>query len=639
MLILSILYVTVAISLSSLIPQRWSKLGSVILLNTLILSMDSTHLSSQSISSLSLYNGFLIDNLITITLDSLLILISLFLIFPYFSFISFFSSAYKKNYAGITSLNPQRFTLGKENIIFYLCTLIGSIILIGSGDLLVLLLGIELQSYSLYLIATSSGSLEGFNINNNIKEPAEAAGLKYYLLGALASALILIGIAILYAVFGTTNLYSIGNLLASDSSLISFSSGMGEINLNSEGFVPQHIYSFELGIFFILIGFIWKFAGAPLHNWAIDVYDAVPTYSSSWLAIIPKIALLTITSEIIYLFFIPQDFSIGLHSIDSLYDLEGVTDSYSSAGVDSSLSYVTNQTNFLILFVSSISLIIGAIGALTQPLIKRLLAYSSVGQIGFILLGIGLMAQDSALFYLIQYTITNTGLWLCLLISSLYILNPLVLKETSSMSILNPLVLKETSSMSILTKEGDYPSYPLRDRRSEDKDSGKVTNCLYIKNKEQGLVKDTYIKNLNRDEIRNINELQGLHIHNIFIALAFTLLFFSTAGIPPMIGFFAKFEIISTALNSGHFALSLLAITASLISATYYIKVIRVIWFHFSGILPNRTNLGDPLIPTQNRYFYLESFTAFVISLITLASTFYILQGKVVLTWCKLFVS
>jgi NADH:ubiquinone oxidoreductase subunit 2 (subunit N) len=96
------------------------------------------------------------------------------------------------------------------------------------------------------------------------------------------------------------------------------------------------------------------------------------------LAIIPKIALITIASEIVILI--------------------------------SSSNLILNDVNKLILFVSTLSMVIGAIGALTQPLIKRLLTYSSIGQLGFILLGLGIGAQDSAFFYLTQYTVTNTGI-------------------------------------------------------------------------------------------------------------------------------------------------------------------------------------------------------------------------------------
>jgi NADH-quinone oxidoreductase subunit N len=164
-------------------------------------------------------------------------------------------------------------------------------------------------------------------------------------------------------------------------------------------------------------------------------------------------------------------------------------------------------------------MVIGAIGALTQPLIKRLLAYSSVSQIGFILLAVGVQAEDSALFYLIQYTLTNTALWLCLISAS-----------------------------------------------------------LFNRNEEESIVSaGSYLNNYQTKDIRTIKELQGLHINNVFLSIAFALLFFSLAGIPPMIGFFAKFEVIASSLNKGFIGLSLIAITASLISATYYIRVIRQI--------------------------------------------------------------
>jgi NADH-ubiquinone oxidoreductase chain 2 len=165
-------------------------------------------------------------------------------------------------------------------------------------------------------------------------------------------------------------------------------------------------------------------------------------------------------------------------------------------------------------------MIIGSIGALTQPLIKRVLAYSSVGQLGFILLGITTSSIDSAIFYLVQYTITNTGIWLCLLVSSLF---------TSP--------LKAISSL----KKQNIDSYDLS------------------------------------NEVHTIKELQGLHSNNVFLSLAFAMLLLSTAGVPPMVGFFAKLDVLSASLNAGFLFLSIIAIITSLISATYYLIIIRAI--------------------------------------------------------------
>jgi len=173
-------------------------------------------------------------------------------------------------------------------------------------------------------------------------------------------------------------------------------------------------------------------------------------------------------------------------------------------------------------------MVIGSIGALTQPLMKRLLAYSSIGQLGFILLGISLGTQGTVVFYLAQYTMTNAAIWLCLLITPLY----------------------------------------NRDQR---------VNRVHNNTHGAPIIPNLSIKS----EIRNITELQGIHINNIYIALAYTVLFFSLAGIPPMVGFFAKLEIISASLTNGSLGvvISIIAILSSLISAAYYLRVIRAIFF------------------------------------------------------------
>ena len=104
----------------------------------------------------------------------------------------------------------------------------------------------------------------------------------------------------------------------------------------------------------------------------------------------------------------------------------------------------------------------------------------------------------------------------------------------------------------------------------EEKSLNKYVNKINLKRPEESMIFEKQLK-----EVRSIKELQGLHKNNLFLALSFAILLFSTAGIPPMIGFFAKLEIISASLNSGYITLSFIAITSSLISATYYLIIIR----------------------------------------------------------------
>jgi len=162
-------------------------------------------------NTLSLYNGLLVTTLVTNTIDVVLLLVATMLLSPY-SHIIHVSDG--NNNMGDMLQKAHGMVAKNEYILLTFCTLLGSIILIGANDLLTLLLGIELQSYSLYLIASTSQ----YPANTGINEPSEAAGLKYYLLGALASALILLGIAILYAVTGSTCIPTITELMVFKSS-------------------------------------------------------------------------------------------------------------------------------------------------------------------------------------------------------------------------------------------------------------------------------------------------------------------------------------------------------------------------------------------------------------------------------------
>ena len=530
-----------------------------------------------------------------------------------------------------------------EYILLSLCTLLGSVILVGSNDMLPLLLGIELQSYSLYIIASTShfsndygsltiGRFSPFK-NKSIHEPSEAAGLKYYLLGALASALILLGMAILYAATGSTNFISISDTfvlngyIETDNSLLY----LGPHSNTSEGRVTDTLpttTSFPLasllGLLLIGIGIIWKFAGAPLHNWAIDVYDALPTFKAAWLAIIPKIALLAIMGDLVLLQG-PLSLFSGYFVDEENASIKGSIPDSGAVNIGNIVEWdwalkATNGGIQLILLVSILSMIIGAVGALTQPLIKRLLAYSSIGQLGFILLGmsiehIGAMAPWTV-FYLSQYSITNAGIWLCLTVT------PLFNSEIGSASVMGVPASLQNGHNSL-----------------------KIPNLKI------------------NGEVRSITELQGIHESNIFIALAFTVFMFSLAGIPPMVGFFAKLEIISASLNSGYIFISVIAILSSLISASYYLRVVRSIFF--SNYKSTKTNslgtvnfyekeypntietstdwaTGYPGSADVNiglKNINITYTTALIISLITLIVVLFLLQANVIFIWCKLIAS
>lgn len=152
-----------------------------------------------------------------------------------------------------------------------LFTTIGQSLLFSSSDLVSMYLSIELQSFAVYVLATLYRD----------SESATSAGLKYFLLGGLSSALILLGTALIYSYTGITQFESIYAL----------SSVAGQ---------DDYTQALILGLTLIGVGFLFKIASAPFHNWAPDVYDGVPTVVTSWLTTMPKISIFVFLLELQY---------------------------------------------------------------------------------------------------------------------------------------------------------------------------------------------------------------------------------------------------------------------------------------------------------------------------------------------------
>ena len=303
----------------------------------------------------------------------------------------------------------------KDYSLISLFSVLGSSFLISSGDLLSMYLSIELQSFGLYILATiyrESGS-------------ATSAGLKYFLLGGLSSCLILLGTGIIYAVTGLTDfnsIYSIVSVLTSTSSSQQnfvmassiIESNLGSYNLSSiYNFVENFNLGLSLGFIFIIVGFLFKIAAAPFHNWAPSVYDESPTNVTIWLTIMPKIAILLFLLEVY------GSISLSLppnYSVDALLSL--------NPGL---------ALKNIFLLSSLFSLIIGTVVGLAQIKIKRLFAYSTISHVGFLLLALAIKTEQSTesfLFYLIQYTITNLNAF-CILLAFGYIINNLMSRSSN----------------------------------------------------------------------------------------------------------------------------------------------------------------------------------------------------------------
>ena len=239
----------------------------------------------------------------------------------------------------------------------------GANFLMSSSDLISIFLSIELQSYGLYLLST---------IYRN-SELSTTGGLIYFLLGSLSSCFILLGISLLYANSGNTNMDGLYIITS-----------ISNVSDNDDWYKSYYI-NFSLLIF--SIGFLFKVSAAPFHFWSPDVYDAIPTIVTTFVAIIAKISIFIFLLELVYY--------------------------TSNIGASSSFNWT------LSLLISSLfSLLIGTIAGLSQIKFKRLLAFSSISHVGFLLLALGIYTQksvDSFLFYLIQYSLTSLNIFLILL--------------------------------------------------------------------------------------------------------------------------------------------------------------------------------------------------------------------------------
>ena len=237
-----------------------------------------------------------------------------------------------------------------EYPILILSSVLGMMIMISSNDLIVFYMGLELQSLALYVLAT-------FN-RDQLK--SSEAGLKYFVLSALSSGLLLYGCSLIYGFTGSTNF----NLIASQ--------------LNSEE------YALTFGIVFILVGLAFKISAVPFHMWAPDVYEGSPTSVTLFFAIVPKVAALTVFIRFLYVPFL------------NLMD----------------------QWQMILVFLSIASMLFGAIAAIGQTNLKRLIAYSSISHIGYALAGLTTGSNEgiqSSIIYIVIYILMNLGFFSCLL--------------------------------------------------------------------------------------------------------------------------------------------------------------------------------------------------------------------------------
>jgi NADH-ubiquinone oxidoreductase chain 2 len=414
----------------------------------------------------------------------------------------------------------------------------GSVFLVSTSDLVSIFISIELQSYGLYLLST---------LYRN-SEQATSGGLTYFLLGGLSSCFILLGTSLLYANSGTTNLDGI-YVITSISDLESDNSN------NILYWYKSYYINFSLLIF--SVGFLFKVSAAPFHFWSPDVYDAIPTIVTTFVAIVAKISIFILLLELVH------------YTSNSLFNFQ--------------FSWTTS-----LLVSSLLSLIIGTVVGLSQFRIKRLFAYSTISHVGFILLALSINSIESIqafLFYLIQYSISN----------------------------LNAFIILISIGFSYYWYVNDSKEF----KELADK---------------------------NNSPIQLINQLKGYFYINPVLSLSLVITIFSFAGIPPLMGFFAKMMVLSAALDSGFIFLTLIAILTSVISAVYYLNIIKQVFFQVPDYKSNpvleKKNIevillkGDVLINKfriTKENIILSSTLSITISIITLILILFILIPEEVL--------
>ena len=274
-------------------------------------------------------NSYVVDDL-SLFIKSIILISAFFVMF----------SSY--NYVKINNI------LKIEYPILILCSLLGMLVMISSNDLIVFYIGLELQSLALYVLAS-------FNRDNLL---SSESGLKYFVLSALSSGLLLYGCSLIYGFSNSTNFEEISQ------------------NFNFE-------YGVIFGMVFVIVGLAFKISAVPFHMWAPDVYQGSPTSVTLLFAILPKIAALTVFIKFLYGPFL------------NLFD----------------------DWQFIIIFMSVASMILGAVAAIGQKNLKRLIAYSSISHMGYALAGLTTgtnQGVQSSIIYLIIYLIMNLAFFSCL---------------------------------------------------------------------------------------------------------------------------------------------------------------------------------------------------------------------------------
>jgi NADH-quinone oxidoreductase subunit N len=326
-----------------------------------------------------------------------------------------------------------------EYAVVVMLATVGMMLMISSNDLMSLYVGLELQSLALYVTAAMN--------RDNAK--ATEAGLKYFVLGALSSGMLLYGASLVYGFTGQTQLDQIARAIFSGS--------------RSLGLV--------FGVVFLLAGVAFKIAAVPFHMWTPDVYEGAPTPVTAFFATAPKVAAMALFIRLVTVSFQP----------------------------------VTHDWQQIVIFLAIASMVLASFAAIGQNNLKRLIAYSSIGHMGFALVGLSAGNADGVegvVVYMAIYMTMTIGFFACLL--------------------------------ALKTQTGF---------------------------------------------VENISDLAGLSRTRPFIAAMLAIVMFSLIGLPPLGGFFAKWQVFLAAIEAHFFVLAVIGMLASAVSAFYYLRVVKTMYF------------------------------------------------------------
>ncbi|MCR4299721.1 MAG: NADH-quinone oxidoreductase subunit NuoN [Gallionella sp.] len=328
-----------------------------------------------------------------------------------------------------------------EFMVLVLFALLGMMVMISANNFLTLYLGLELLSLSLYTIVA---------LQRDSSVAIEAA-MKYFVLGALASSLLLYGMSMLYGATGTLELGAVTEAIQT---------GVADRNLQ------------VFGLVFVVCGLAFKFGVVPFHMWVPDVYQGAPTAVTMLIGSAPKLAAFAFATRIL---------------------VEG-------------LQPLVQHWSGMLIILAIASMALGNITAIAQTNLKRMFAYSTITHMGFLMLGLlsgSIEGYGASMFYAVVYVLMSLGAF----------------------------------------------------------------GMIMLLSRAEGFEADT------------LNDFKGLSRRSPWLAFMMLLLMFSMAGVPPTVGFYAKFSVLNAVVHAGHIWLAVVAVLLSLIGAFYYLRIVKLMYF------------------------------------------------------------